>query len=55
MAITLFTSFALLLTFAVPIGIALGLSVMIALLVDGAMPLEFLMKELTTSVNSFPS
>lgn len=54
MAITLFTSFALLLTFAVPIGIALGLSVMIALLVDGAMPLEFLMKELTTSVNSFP-
>ncbi len=54
MGITLFTSFALLLTFAVPIGIALGLSVMIALLIDGAMPLEFLMKELTTSVNSFP-
>ncbi|KGR77935.1 TRAP transporter large permease [Ureibacillus sinduriensis] len=54
MGITLFASFGVLLVTAVPIGIALGLSVMIALLLDGGMPLEFLMKELTTSVNSFP-
>jgi len=54
MGITLFASFGVLIVAAVPIGIALGLSAMIALLLDGGMPLEFLMKELTTSVNSFP-
>lgn len=54
MGITLFASFGVLIVAAVPIGIALGLSAMIALLIDGSMPLEFLMKELTTSVNSFP-
>ncbi|MCM3387034.1 TRAP transporter large permease [Ureibacillus chungkukjangi] len=54
MGITLFASFGILIVAAVPIGIALGLAAMIALLIDGGMPLEFLMKELTTSVNSFP-
>lgn len=54
MGISLFASFGVFIVTSVPIGIALGLSVMIALLLDGGMPLEFLMKELTTSVNSFP-
>ena len=54
MATTIFISFAVLLGLTVPIGIALGLSAMIALMVDGSIPLEFIMKELTTSANSFP-
>lgn len=54
MGVTIFVSFAILLVLTVPIGIALGLSAMIAILVEGNMPVEFIMKELTTSANSFP-
>lgn len=54
MATTIFIAFIVLLVLTVPIGIALGLSAMIALMVDGSIPLEFIMKELTTSANSFP-
>ncbi len=54
MGITIFVTFAILLVLTVPIGIALGLSAMIALMLDGSIPLEFIMKELTTSANSFP-
>ncbi|WP_445683002.1 TRAP transporter large permease [Solibacillus sp. FSL K6-4121] len=54
MGITIFISFAILLILTVPIGISLGLSAMIAILIDGTMPIEFIMKELTTAVNSFP-
>ncbi len=54
MGVILFISFAILLILTVPIGIALGLSSMIALLVSGSIPLEFIMKEMTTSANSFP-
>lgn len=54
MGIIIFVAFAILLILTVPIGIALGLSSMIALMIEGSIPLEFIMKELTTSTNSFP-
>ncbi|WP_273853506.1 TRAP transporter large permease [Guptibacillus spartinae] len=50
----LFGSFALLLFLSVPIGIALGLSTLATILYTGAIPIPFLMKELVTSVDSFP-
>ena len=50
----LFGSFALLLFLSVPIGIALGLSTLVTILYTGAIPIPFLMKELVTSVDSFP-
>jgi C4-dicarboxylate transporter DctM subunit len=50
----LFGSFALFLFLSVPIGIAIGLATLFAITYTGAMPIEFLMKELTTSVDSFP-
>ncbi|ARF14034.1 TRAP transporter large permease [Sporosarcina ureae] len=54
MGVLIFVSFAILLILTVPIGIALGLSAVIALLIDGSIPVEFIIKELTTSTNSFP-
>ncbi|WP_153723016.1 TRAP transporter large permease [Sporosarcina cascadiensis] len=54
MGLLIFVSFAVLLILTVPIGIALGLSAIIALLIDGSIPVEFIIKELTTSTNSFP-
>nr|WP_106780494.1 TRAP transporter large permease [Lysinibacillus timonensis] len=54
MGVTIFIAFAILLVLTVPIGIALGLSAIIAILIHGSIPIEFIMKELTTSVNSFP-
>ncbi|BDH62648.1 C4-dicarboxylate ABC transporter permease [Ureibacillus massiliensis 4400831 = CIP 108448 = CCUG 49529] len=54
MGVTIFVAFAILLVLTVPIGIALGLSAIVAILIHGAIPIEFIMKELTTSVNSFP-
>ena len=50
----LFGSFALLLILSVPIGIAIGLSTLVTILFAGNMPLEFLAKEMVTSVDSFP-
>lgn len=50
----LFGSFALLLILTVPIGIAIGLSTLITIMYTGNMPIEFLAKELITSVDSFP-
>ncbi|MBM4761083.1 TRAP transporter large permease [Bacillus sp. B15-48] len=50
----LFGSFALLLILSVPIGIALGLATLITIIYSGSLPLEFLAKELVTSVDSFP-
>ncbi|GLB61512.1 TRAP transporter large permease [Cytobacillus sp. NCCP-133] len=54
MAGVLFGSFAVFLFFTVPIGIAIGLAVLFTILYTGEMPVEFLMKELTNSVDSFP-
>jgi C4-dicarboxylate transporter, DctM subunit len=54
MAGVLFGSFAIFLFFTVPIGIAIGLAVLFTILYTGGMPVEFLMKELTNSVDSFP-
>ncbi|MFN7250420.1 MAG: TRAP transporter large permease [Anaerobacillus sp.] len=53
-AAVLFISFALFLLLSVPIGIALGLSTLVTILYSGSLPLEFLAKELVTSVDSFP-
>lgn len=54
MAGVLFGSFAAFLFLTVPIGIAIGLAVLFTILYTGGMPVEFLMKELTNSVDSFP-
>ncbi|CAM3553934.1 hypothetical protein GCM10009865_11430 [Aeromicrobium ponti] len=54
MAGVLFGSFAVFLFLTVPIGIAIGLAVLFTILYTGGMPVEFLMKELTNSVDSFP-
>ncbi|QOY38347.1 TRAP transporter large permease [Anaerobacillus isosaccharinicus] len=53
-AAVLFISFALFLLLSVPIGIALGLSTLVTIVYSGSLPLEFLAKELVTSVDSFP-
>lgn len=50
----LFGSFALLLFLSVPIGISIGLATLITIMVSGTIPVEFLAKELVTSVDSFP-
>ncbi|MBO8173343.1 MAG: TRAP transporter large permease [Bacillaceae bacterium] len=50
----LFGSFAVFLFLSVPIGIAIGLATLTTILLTGSIPLEFLMKELTTSLDSFP-
>ncbi|MGM0904088.1 MAG: TRAP transporter large permease [Bacillota bacterium] len=50
----LFGSFAALLVLTVPIGIALALATLITIAFSGTMPLQFLAKELVTSVDSFP-
>lgn len=50
----LFGSFAILLFLTVPIGISIGLATLITILYSGSLPLEFLAKELVTSVDSFP-
>ncbi|SEN29716.1 C4-dicarboxylate transporter, DctM subunit [Mesobacillus persicus] len=50
----LFGGFALLLFLSVPIGIALGLATLVTIVFSGSLPLEFLAKELVTSVDSFP-
>ncbi|MYL49417.1 TRAP transporter large permease subunit [Halobacillus litoralis] len=52
--IVLFGTFALFLLLSVPIGIALGLSTLATIFYTGAIPVQFLMKELVTSVDSFP-
>ncbi|WP_079477586.1 TRAP transporter large permease [Halobacillus salinus] len=53
-SLVLFGSFAILLLLSVPIGIALGLATMVTIFYSGTIPVEFLMKELVTSVDSFP-
>ncbi|MFZ3591301.1 TRAP transporter large permease [Bacillus sp. DJP31] len=53
-AAVLFGSFAILLFLTVPIGISLGLATLITIYYSGSLPIEFLMKELVTSVDSFP-
>ncbi len=50
----LFGSFALFLLLSVPIGISLGLATLVTIFYSGSLPIEFLMKELVTSVDSFP-
>ncbi|WP_252502078.1 TRAP transporter large permease [Sporosarcina sp. Marseille-Q4943] len=50
----LFGSFALLLFLSVPIGISIGLATLITIFYSGTLPIEFLVKELVTSVDSFP-
>lgn len=50
----LFGSFAFLLLISVPIGIALGVASLIALLYSGALPVEYIVQNLVTSVDSFP-
>jgi C4-dicarboxylate transporter DctM subunit len=53
-AAILFISFAVFLLLSVPIGIAIGLSALVTIFVQGTIPIEFLVKELITSVDSFP-
>lgn len=53
-SLVLFGSFAILLLLTVPIGIALGISTLITIFYSGIIPMEFLMKELITSIDSFP-
>jgi C4-dicarboxylate transporter, DctM subunit len=53
-AAVLFGSFALLLLLSVPIGIAIGLATLVTIFFSGSLPVEFLAKELITSVDSFP-
>jgi len=53
-SLVLFGSFVVFLLLSVPIGIALGLSTMTTIFVTDAIPLPFLMKELVTSMDSFP-
>ncbi|RXJ02041.1 TRAP transporter large permease [Anaerobacillus alkaliphilus] len=53
-AAVLFISFALFLLLSVPIGIALGLSTFVTIIYSGNLNLQFLAKELITSVDSFP-
>jgi len=50
----LFGSFAVLLFLSVPIGISIGLATLITIFFTGTLPVEFLAKELVTSVDSFP-
>ncbi|WP_175614660.1 TRAP transporter large permease [Piscibacillus halophilus] len=50
----LFGSFALLLLLSVPIGIALGISTLVTIVYSESVPVLFLMKELITSLDSFP-
>ncbi|MGP4073406.1 TRAP transporter large permease [Piscibacillus sp. B03] len=50
----LFGSFALLLLLSVPIGIALGISTLLTIVYSESVPILFLMKELITSLDSFP-
>ncbi len=52
--LVLFGSFALFLLLTVPIGISIGLATLVTILYTGSMPMEFLMKELVTSMDSFP-
>ena len=53
-ALVLFGAFALFLFLSVPIGISIGLATLVTILYSGSLPLEFLAKELITSVDSFP-
>jgi C4-dicarboxylate transporter DctM subunit len=53
-AAVLFGSFAILLFLSVPIGISIGLATLITIFYSGSLPIEFLTKELVTSVDSFP-
>lgn len=53
-AVVLFVSFFVLILLSVPIGVALGVSSLFALLFAGTMPLDFLAQNMVTSVDSFP-
>jgi C4-dicarboxylate transporter, DctM subunit len=53
-AAVLFISFAVFLLLSVPIGISLGLSTLVTIVISGTLPVQFLFKELVTSVDSFP-
>ncbi|WP_088105888.1 TRAP transporter large permease [Halalkalibacter urbisdiaboli] len=53
-SLILFGLFALFLFLSVPIGISLGLATLGTLLYMGNLPIEFLTKELVTSIDSFP-
>ncbi|RDW22152.1 C4-dicarboxylate ABC transporter permease [Oceanobacillus arenosus] len=50
----LFGSFALFLLLSIPVGIALGISTLVAIVYSGSVPIEFLVQGLTTSVDNFP-
>src|SRR5690625_4011666 len=53
-SLLLFGLFAIFLFISVPIGIALGLATLVTIVATGSFPVEFLSKELVTSVDSFP-
>lgn len=53
-AILLFGSFALFSLLTIPIGIALGLATLVAILYSGLLPISFLAQGLVTSIDSFP-
>lgn len=50
----LFGSFAAFLLLNVPIGISLGIAALITLFMFQSIPVDFLMKELVTSIDNFP-
>ncbi|KHF38741.1 TRAP transporter large permease [Halalkalibacter okhensis] len=53
-ALILFGAFAVLLFLSVPIGIALGIATLITIMFSGSLPVDFLARELITSLDSFP-
>lgn len=52
-SVVLFSSFALFLIISIPIGIAIGLATLTTLLYSDAIPLDFIVQGLVTSVDSF--
>lgn len=53
-ALVLFGGFAILLIIGVPIGIALGIATLATMVIFDLLPMQFLFKELVTSIDSFP-
>ncbi len=53
-SLVLFGSFIILLVLSIPIGIALGISSLIAIVYNGKVDVNYLVQNLTTSIDSFP-
>lgn len=53
-SLVLFGSFIVLILLSIPIGIALGISSLVAIVYNGKVDINYLVQNLTTSVDSFP-